>query len=142
MGVVSQRFDLFHPEHVGPRFSSMSPAQMSSSRMSNCRRCRLGFTTPVTEKIAAFQVRRSGHGRARFVGLLGKTLTWDATRRFRLDVHAADWLHSMVLHRRCWLLSHGLHLLPKWLSVETLFYVSCKIHVDTRQGLHVHQDAP
>ena len=32
------------------------------------------------------------------VGLLGKALTQDVTRRLRFVVHAAGWLHSMVLH--------------------------------------------
>ena len=34
------------------------------------------------------------------VGLLGKVLARDATTRLRLVVHAAGWLHSMVLHGR------------------------------------------
>ena len=33
------------------------------------------------------------------VDLPGKALTQDATRRILFVVHAADWLHSMVLHR-------------------------------------------
>ena len=84
MGMVSQLIDLEQSEHVGPAFSSMSPARMNSSR-----RCRAGFTTPVSEKTAAFQVRSSGYDLAGFVGLMEKALTRDATRRFRFDVHAA-----------------------------------------------------
>ena len=34
------------------------------------------------------------------VGLPGKALTRDATRRLRFVVHAAGWLHSMVYHGR------------------------------------------
>ena len=32
------------------------------------------------------------------VGLLRKAVTRDCMRRLRFVVHAADWLHSMVLH--------------------------------------------
>ena len=41
------------------------------------------------------QVRSSGFGRSSWKGL-----TQDATRRLRIVVHAAGWLHSMVLHGR------------------------------------------
>ena len=34
------------------------------------------------------------------VGLPGKALAMDVTRRLRFVVHAAGWLHSMVLYRR------------------------------------------
>ena len=34
------------------------------------------------------------------VGLPGKVLTRDATRRLRFVVNAADWLQSMMLHGR------------------------------------------
>ena len=33
------------------------------------------------------------------VGLPEKALTLDATRRFRFGVHAAGWLHPIMLHR-------------------------------------------
>ena len=33
-------------------------------------------------------------------GIPVKALLWDATRRLRFVVHAAGWLHSMVLHGR------------------------------------------
>ena len=36
-----------------------------------------------------------------FVGLPGKALTLDATRRLRFIVHAAGWLHSTVVYA-CW----------------------------------------
>ena len=43
------------------------------------------------------------------VGLPGKVLTQDAMRRLRFVVHAASWLHSIVVHRcSCWYLSSGL----------------------------------
>ena len=35
------------------------------------------------------------------VGLPGKALAQDATRRLRFVVHAAGWLQSMVLHGHC-----------------------------------------
>ena len=35
------------------------------------------------------------------VGLLGKALTRDATRRLRFVVHAHGWLHTMVPHECC-----------------------------------------
>ena len=45
------------------------------------------------------------------VGLPGKALTWDVTKKLRLDSHATSWLHSMVLHRhRCACLSVPQHL--------------------------------
>ena len=50
------------------------------------------------------QVRSSGYGRAGIGRSSWKGLTRDATRRLRFVVHAADWLHSMVLHGR---LSYG-----------------------------------
>ena len=34
------------------------------------------------------------------IGLPGKALAPDGTRRLRFIVHAAGWLHSMVLHSR------------------------------------------
>ena len=40
-------------------------------------------------------------GEPELVGLPRKALAQDATRRFRLVVHAAGWLHSMVLHGCC-----------------------------------------
>ena len=46
------------------------------------------------------QVRSSGEGRARIGRSSWKGLARDATRRFRFVVHAAGWLHSMVLHGR------------------------------------------
>ena len=64
MGVMPHRIDLGQLEQMGPGFSLMSPAQMSSSR-----RCRSGFTTLVTEKTAAFQVHSSVYGQAGFVSL-------------------------------------------------------------------------
>ena len=51
----------------------------------------------VTEKTTTFQARSSGYSRAGFIGRPGKALTWDATRKLRFDVHAADLQHSMVL---------------------------------------------
>ena len=36
----------------------------------------------------------------KLVSLVGKVLTRDATRRLRLVVNAAGWLHSMMLHGR------------------------------------------
>ena len=94
--MASQRIDLEQPAHVGPGFSSMSPARRSSSR-----RCREGPTTQVTEKTAAFQVHSSGYGQVGFVDLLEKALTRDVTRRLRFDVYAADWLHSMDVPGCC-----------------------------------------
>ena len=35
------------------------------------------------------------------VGLPAKALVQDAMRRLQFVVHAASWLHSMVLHGRC-----------------------------------------
>ena len=46
------------------------------------------------------QVRSSGLGRAGIGRSSWKGLTRDATRRLRFVVHAAGWLHSMVLHGR------------------------------------------
>ena len=46
------------------------------------------------------QVRSSGYGRAGIGRSSWKGLTRDATRRLRFVVHAAGWLHSMVLHGR------------------------------------------
>ena len=51
------------------------------------------FTSYIT-----IQVRSSGHGRAGIGRSTWKGLTRDATRRLRFVVHAARWLHSMVLH--------------------------------------------
>ena len=48
------------------------------------------------------QVRSSGYGQAGIGRSSWKGLTRDATRRLRFIVHAAGWLHSMVLHRRHW----------------------------------------
>ena len=96
MGVALQRIDLLLPEQVSPGLGSMSPARRRSNR-----RCASRFTTPVTEKTAVLQMRSSGHGRVRFVGHSGKALTRDGMRRLRFDVHAAGWLHSIVLHGRC-----------------------------------------
>ena len=39
-----------------------------------------------------------GRAEPELVGLLGKALTRDAMRKFRFIVHAAGWLHSMMLH--------------------------------------------
>ena len=39
-----------------------------------------------------------GRLESKLVGILWKALAWDATRRLRLDVNAAGWLHSLVLH--------------------------------------------
>ena len=36
----------------------------------------------------------------KLVGLQGMALTWDATRSLRFVVHAAGWLHSMVLQKK------------------------------------------
>ena len=46
--------------------------------------------------------RRSALGRVELelVGLHGKALTRDATRRLQFVVHAAGWQHSTVLHGR------------------------------------------
>ena len=46
------------------------------------------------------QVRISGKGQAGIGRFSWKGLTRYATRRLRFVVHAAGWLHSMVLHRR------------------------------------------
>ena len=46
------------------------------------------------------QVRSTGYGRAGIGRSSWKGLTRDATRRLRFVVHAAVWLHSMVLHGR------------------------------------------
>ena len=46
------------------------------------------------------QVRSSGYGRVGIGRFSWKGLTRDATRRLRFVVHAAGWLHSMVLHGR------------------------------------------
>ena len=59
-----------------------------------------------------------------FVGHLGKTLTRDATRRLRLDVHANGRLNSMVLHGRnvcschaaVWSENHVSHRSPSWIT--------------------------
>ena len=45
----------------------------------------------ITPDGTTIQVCSSGYGRA------VKALTLDATRRFQFVVHAASWLHSMVL---------------------------------------------
>ena len=42
----------------------------------------------------------SGYAALGRVGLPGKALARDATRRLRFDGYAAGWLHSMVIHGR------------------------------------------
>ena len=86
LGVVPQRIELEQPEHVCPGFSSVYPAYRNSSRW-----YRAGFTTLVTEKTAAFQMRSC------------------ATRRHRLDFDAAGCLHSMMIHRRIVGLNSGVN---------------------------------
>ena len=54
--------------------------------------------TLITPDRTTIQVRSSGYCRAGIGRSSWKGLTRDATRRFRFVVHAADWLHSMVLH--------------------------------------------
>ena len=58
LGVAKQCTDIEQPEQVGPGLRLMSPARRSSNQ-----RCRVGLTTPVTDKTAAFQVRISGYVR-------------------------------------------------------------------------------
>ena len=41
-----------------------------------------------------------GRVESELVGILRKALALDATQRLRFAIHAAGWLHSMVLHRR------------------------------------------
>ena len=57
--------------------------------------------TLITPDRTTIQVRSSGYGRAGIGRSSWKCLTRDATRRLRFVVHAAGWLHSMVLHGRC-----------------------------------------
>ena len=52
----------------------------------------------------AFQVRSSWYGR---LGLPVKALARDTTRRLRFVFHAAEWLNSMVLHRRVSVLNYA-----------------------------------
>ena len=54
--------------------------------------------TLMTPDHTTFQVYSSGRVAPKLVGIFVKALTRDATRRFRFVVHAAGWLHSMVLH--------------------------------------------
>ena len=56
--------------------------------------------TLITHDRTTIQVRSSGEGRAGIGRSSWKGLTWDTTRRLRFVVHAAGWLHSMVLHGR------------------------------------------
>ena len=56
--------------------------------------------TLITPDSTIIQVRSSGYGRAGIGRSYWKGLTRDATRRLRFVVHAAGWLHSMVLHGR------------------------------------------
>ena len=55
----------------------------------------LTLTTPDPSRCATL-----GRVEPESIGLHGKALTRDATRRFRFVVHAAGWLHSMALHGR------------------------------------------
>ena len=56
--------------------------------------------TLITPDRTTIQVRISWQGRVGIGRSSWKGLTRDATRRLRFVVHAAGWLHSMVLHGR------------------------------------------
>ena len=56
--------------------------------------------TLITPARTTIQVRCSGYGRAGIGRFFWKGLARDATRRLRFVVHAAGWLHSMVIHGR------------------------------------------
>ena len=54
--------------------------------------------TLITPDRTTIQVRSSGYGRAGIGRSSWKDLTRDTMRRIRFIVHAAGWLHSMVIH--------------------------------------------
>ena len=56
--------------------------------------------TPMTPDRIAFWCAAPGMVEPGFVGFQGKALTRDAMRRLRFVVHAAGWLHSVVIHGR------------------------------------------
>ena len=64
-------------------------------------RCR-STSREQTDTLIAPPSRCAALGRVEpdFFSLLGKALTRDTTRWLRFVVHAADWLHCMLLHER------------------------------------------
>ena len=76
--------------------------------------------TLITPDRTTIQVRSSGYGRAGIGRSSWKGLTRDATRRLRFVVHAAGWLHCMVLHGR----EYRCRMLKLWMEIAYLEKVS------------------
>ena len=57
--------------------------------------------TLMSQNIPLSMCASLGRVESELVGLPGKALAWNASKRLRFFVHAADWLHCMVLHGRC-----------------------------------------
>ena len=94
VGWVGAGMEVVDSMHVGQ-------SQGDWSYVGSCRSTfRIQGDTLMTPDHTAVQVCSSGYGRAKLVGLPGKALTRDVTRRLLFVIHGAGWQHSMRLHGR------------------------------------------